>query len=75
MLSITGDLMMVEMIIIGVLFATLTALKHYSNIMDGFALAAFKNRQMRSARHTFRKVLISPVLLLKRIIAPLTGIS
>lgn len=73
MLSITGDLIMVEMAMIGLLFVILVALKHYNNIMDGFALAAFKNRQIRAASHTFRKVFVSPLLLLKRAMAQLSA--
>ncbi len=75
MLSIAGDLIMVEMIIIGVLFVTLVALKHYNNILGGFALATFKNRQMRNARHTFRKIIINPVILMKRLITRLPGLG
>ena len=52
MLTIGGDLIMVEMAIIGVLFVMMLALKHYSAVMSGFASMAFKNRQMRKGAST-----------------------
>lgn len=57
MLTIGGDLIMVEMVIIGVLFIMMLALKHYSAVMRGFASMAFKNRQMRRDAGTrFRRL-------------------
>ncbi|MCL5115207.1 MAG: hypothetical protein M1528_01590 [Candidatus Marsarchaeota archaeon] len=52
MLTIGGDLIMVEMAIIGVLFIMMLVLKHYSAVMRGFASMAFKNRQMRRGAST-----------------------
>ncbi len=66
-LKISGDLMLIEMIVIGMTFTMLMALKHYSSIMDSFAEAAFKNVQMRKAGRTFRKVLVNPFVFLGRL--------
>ncbi len=66
MLLITGYLMTIEMAVIGVVFAALMALKHYSNIMDNFALAAFKNIKVRRASSTLRRIVINPIILIRR---------
>ncbi len=67
MLTISGDLILIEMIVVSVIFVTLMALKHYSNIMDSFAGAAFKNVKIRKVRRTFRRVLINPFVLLGKL--------
>ncbi|HUC38746.1 MAG TPA: hypothetical protein VL944_01295 [Candidatus Acidoferrum sp.] len=66
-LTVTGWLITVEMAIIGVLFVALVALKHYNSIMDNFAMAAFKNVKIRRASNTFRKVVVSPIVIAKRL--------
>lgn len=68
MLTISGDLILAEMVVIGVIFMILMALKHYNSIMDNFAEAAFKNVRMRKATKTFKKVVIDPVVLLGRML-------
>ncbi len=69
MLTIGNYLLTAEMIVIGVIFVSIVLLKHYSNMMSGFALAAFKNVKVRRARHTFKRVVFSPALLVKRAFA------
>lgn len=66
MLLITGYLMTVEMAVIGVVFVALIALKYYNNMMDNFALAAFKSVRIRRMSNTFRKFVVNPVILLRR---------
>ncbi len=61
MLTITGDLMMFEMVIIGVLFAALVGLKHYGGIIDGFARARFRNKYRRNI-YAYRKATWSPLV-------------
>lgn len=47
MLTVGSDLIMIEMAIIGVLFITLTAMKHYNSIMGAFEQARFRSRHTR----------------------------
>lgn len=47
MLAISGDLVLVEMGIITVIFMTLTAMKHYGRIMAALEQAKFRSRHAR----------------------------
>ena len=46
MLTISGDLVLIEMGIIAVLFITLTAMKHYGTVMAALEQARFRSRHV-----------------------------
>lgn len=47
MLSISGDLIMIEMGVIAVLFVSLMAMKHYGNVVAALEQARFRSKHTR----------------------------